>query len=123
MRRGLVARGDEEKAVWAFRPLPWMLRASTSGPGAWRKACRRLARSESGDKDPVDRPPVRWPWDGVKGRLCGTTISGGYKSGVTEPGTWQAVLKASNAVEAGKSWTLLGSRLRSAERNPGGWPD
>ena len=81
------------------------------------------AKSESGDKDPVDRPPVRWPWDGVKGRLCGTTISGGYKSGVTEPGTWQAVLKASNAVEAGKSWTLLGSRTRLAERNPGGWPD
>ena len=82
-----------------------------------------LARSENGDKDPVDRPPVRWPWDGVKGRLCGTTISGGYQLGVTEPGTWQAVLEASNAVEAGKSWTLLGSRLRSAERNTGGWPD
>ena len=82
-----------------------------------------LARSENGDKDPVDRPPVRWPWDGVKGRLCGTTISGGYQLGVTEPGTWQAVLEASNAVEAGKSWTLLGSRLRWAGGTPGGWPD
>ncbi len=66
---------------------------------------------------------ANWPWGGMKGRLCGTTISGGYKSGGTEPGTWQAVLEASNAVEAGKSWTLLGSRLRSAERNTGGWPD
>jgi hypothetical protein len=73
------------------------------------------------------RPEVavraNWPWGGMKGRLCGTTISGGYKSEGAEPGTWQAVLEASNAVEAGKSWTLLGSRLSLAARNTGGWPD
>ena len=65
---------------------------------------------------------ANWPWGGMKGRLCGTTISGGYKSGGAELGTWQAVLEASNAVEAGKSWTLLGSRLPLAGRNTGGWP-
>jgi hypothetical protein len=59
----------------------------------------------------------------VKRRLCGTTISGGYKSAVAESGTWQGVLEASNAVEAGKSWTLLVRRTRLAERNPGGSPD
>jgi hypothetical protein len=59
----------------------------------------------------------------MKGRLCGTTIGGGYRSGVAEPGTWRAVLEASNTLKAGKSWTLLGSRTRSAEQNPGGWPD
>ena len=68
------------------------------------------AKSGNGDKDPLDRATVRRPWGGVKGRLCGPTVDGGYKLGVTEPGTWQAVLEASNAVEAGKSWTLLGSR-------------
>ena len=66
---------------------------------------------------------ANWPWRGMKGRLCGTTISGGYKSGGTEPGTWQAVLEASNAVEAGKSWTLLGSLLPLAKRNTGGRPE
>jgi hypothetical protein len=59
----------------------------------------------------------------MKGWLCGTTVSGGYRSGVAEPGTWQAALAASNAVEAGKSWTLLGSRTGLVERNRGGWSD
>jgi hypothetical protein len=91
------------------------------------------AKSGNGDKDPIEQPAaglrpgertVRWPWGGMKGRLCGTTISGGYnRSGVAEPGTWKAVLAASKAVAAGKSWTLLGSRLHLAERNTGGWPD
>jgi hypothetical protein len=81
------------------------------------------AKSGNGDKDPLDWATVRWPWGGVKVRLCGTTTGGRYKLGVTERGTWQAVLEASNAVEAGKSWTLLGSQRPLAERHPGGWPD
>ena len=56
MRRGLVAGWEEEKAVWAFRPLPWRLRAST---GVWRKACRRLAEA---------RTATRTLWIG---RRCG----------------------------------------------------
>jgi hypothetical protein len=49
---------------------------------------------------------VRWPWGGLKGRLCGGTTLGGLLPGVTEPGTWQAVLEASNAAEARKAWRL-----------------
>jgi hypothetical protein len=114
-------------------PAGFAQRPSERGGGGWIGGGRAgTAKSVNGDKDPIEQPAaglrpgertVRWPWGGMKGRLCGTTISGGYRSGVAEPGTWQAVLAASNAVAAGKSWTLLGSRLPLAERNTGGWPD
>ena len=74
--------------------------AETAGAGA------ALADPESGnhDKDPMDPRTVRWPWGGLKGRLCGGTSLGGLLPGVTQPGTWQAVLEASNAEEARKTW-------------------
>jgi hypothetical protein len=63
-----------------------------------------VTKSENHDKDPMDRRTVRWPWGGLKGRLCGGTPLGGLLPGVTQPGTWQAVLEASNAEEARKTW-------------------
>ena len=75
------------------------------------------ATSENGDKDPVDKPPaglrpgghaVRWPFGGLKGRLCATTTVGGQPWEGTRPGSWQAVLEAWNAEVARKSWTVLG---------------
>ena len=63
-----------------------------------------VVKSENHDKDPMDPCTVRWPWGGLKGRLCGGTTLGGLLPGVTQPGTWQAVLEASNAEEARKTW-------------------
>ena len=64
----------------------------------------RLLESRNHDKDPLDPRTVRWPWGGLKGRLCRGTPLGGLLPGVTQPGTWQAVLEAANAAEAMKTW-------------------
>jgi hypothetical protein len=58
-----------------------------------------VTKSANHDKDPMDRRTVRWPWGGLKGRLCRGTPLGGLLPGVTQPGTWQAVLEASDAEE------------------------
>jgi hypothetical protein len=71
---------------------------------AMTKRSPAVVKSENHDKDPMDPRTVRWPWGGLKGRLCGGTSLGGLLPGVTQPGTWQAVLEASNAEEARKTW-------------------
>ena len=71
---------------------------------AMTKRSPAVTKSENHDKDPMDPRTVRWPWGGLKGRLCGGTPLGGLLPGVTQPGTWQAVLEASNAEEARKTW-------------------
>jgi hypothetical protein len=81
------------------------------------------AKSENGDKDPLAEPAtggpcptrachracpggalvpgigpggrtMRWPWGGLKGRLCATTTSSGLPPDVAKPGRWQGVLDA-----------------------------
>jgi hypothetical protein len=105
--------GSTGAGMWAAVKAPEVLGDSTGGvvprrmagtSPAMTKRSPAVVKSENHDKDPMDPRTVRWPWGGLKGRLCGGTSLGGLLPGVTQPGTWQAVLEASNAAEARKTW-------------------
>jgi len=110
--------------------VPWLAGGSTA---AVTQSTPAVTKSENHDKDPMEDPATggpcptrachracpggaldpgigpggrtaRWSWGGLKGRLCRGTPLGGLLPGVTQPGTWQAVLEANNAEEARKRW-------------------
>jgi hypothetical protein len=106
-------RTDSRRSKHYLLPQGLILMPMGSTPGsgvpgqvltAMTQCAPAVTRIENHDKDPMDPRTVRWPWGGLKGRLCGGTSLGGLLPGVTQPGTWQAVLEASNAEEARKTW-------------------
>jgi hypothetical protein len=81
--------GDSTGGVVPRRMAGTTPGSSARGQGlpAMTKRSPAVTKSENHDKDPMDPRTVRWPWGGLKGRLCGGTPLGGLLPGVTQPGT------------------------------------